>query len=190
MYWKRKNKEARAKIRQALEDSNSNTVKNLAKQLNLTPKSRKKTDAVIEMLPFFEDSGKLNEIWNKLDNMQQKAVAEAVYHKEYEFDEGRFKAKYGQKPNFGKKVDYSFTSSFLCLFIFADEVGSFVPADLALNLKSFVAKPKGFQIKTVENLPDKVTIGIPSYRQTTLKEFPLTVAVTANTALQEVFAVL
>lgn len=190
MNWKRKNKEARAKFKQALEDSDFNRVKSLAKQLNLNPKSRKKIDAVFEMLPLFEDSGKLNGIWNQLDIMQQKAAAEAVYHKEFEFDEGRFKAKYGQKPNFGKKVDYDFIPSFLCLFIFSDEVDSFVPADLAAKLKSFVPKPKGFQVKTVAELPEIVTIGIPSYRQTTLKDFPLTVAETANNALQDVFAVL
>ena len=190
MYWKRKNKEARATLEQALEDTDSNKVKSLTKQLNLTPKSRKKTDAVIEMLPLFADSVKLNGLWNQLDNMQQKAVAEAVYHKEYEFDEGRFNAKYGQKPNFGKKVNDDFTPSFLCLFIFSDETGSFVPADLAVKLKSFVPKPNAFQVKTVAELPEKVTVGTPSYRQTTLKEFPLTVAETANNALQDVFAVL
>jgi hypothetical protein len=189
MYWKRKNKEAREFLSKALEDEGFDVVKSLAKQLGLTPKSRKKLDAVAEILPLMQDESSLRKIWDSLDEMQKKAVSEAIYHKTFEFDEGRFKTKYGQNANFGKKVNYDYTPSFLRLFIFSDEVGSFVPKDLAVYLKKFATKPKGFVVKTVAELPEKVTIGIPSYRQTTLKEFPLTVAETTNNAMQEIFPV-
>lgn len=190
MYWKRKNREARARLKDALEAASSDRVKPLVKELGLTPKSRKKTDAIIELLPLMQDSVRLNEIWNRLNNMQQNAVAGAIYHKEFEFDQGRFKTKYGQSASFGTKNDYDFTPSFLNLFIFSDESGYFVPADIATKLKSFVPKPKGFQVKTIAELPEKVTVTIPSYRENKKKDLPLTVAETANNALQDVFSVL
>ncbi|MBA4183883.1 MAG: hypothetical protein H0X49_07700, partial [Acidobacteria bacterium] len=95
MFWKRKNKAARLGVDAALEDASYDTVKALAKKLGLNPKSRRKTDAIAEISPFLNGTEKAVKLFKSLDNLQQKAVAEAVFHKDNEFDDGRFAAKYG-----------------------------------------------------------------------------------------------
>ena len=118
MYWKKKNKEARARIDAALEDASFDVVKALAKKLGLTPKSRKKIDAVAEITPILRDTNKAVKIFLTLDGLQQKAVAEAVFQQNNEFDDGRFSTKYCSNPNFGVKRDfYDIDPTLLCLFI-------------------------------------------------------------------------
>lgn len=191
MYWKRKNKAARARIEAALEDASYDLVKALAKKLGLNPKSRKKTDAIAEIGPILSDTNKTVKIFLTLDNIQQKAVAEAVFHKDNEFDDGRFSAKYGANPSFGKKKDYyDIDPTLLCLFIYSDEAGKFIPQDLAAKIKPFVPKPQGFYLKTVEKLPENITIKYPEWRKKPPKEIPLTARETENEAMQDFWSVL
>ncbi len=190
MYWKRKNKEARAELDSALEDATNDVIKSLAKQLGLQPKSRKKIDAVAEIRPLLNDSAKLIEIFKSLNNIQQKAVAEAVYHQSNEFDDGRFQTKYGSSPNFSKKKDYyDIVPSLLCLFIFSDDYGKFMPADLAERIKFFVPKPQGFYLKTVARLPETITIKFADWKRKSQQEIPLTVRETAVEATQDFWAI-
>jgi len=190
MYWKRKNKEARARLEAALEDASNDTVKALAKLLNLKPKSRKKTDAVAEILPILNDTQKAVGVWKSLNNLQQKAVSEAVFHKTNEFDDGRFEAKYGAKANFGKKKDYyDIEPSLLCLFIYSDESGKFVPADIAAKLKSHIPRPQGFVLRTVEKLPKTITVKFADWKKKPAQNIPLTVRETASEATQDFWSV-
>jgi hypothetical protein len=191
MYWKRKNKQARERFESALEDASNDVVKGLAKKLGLKPKSRKKTDAIAEIQPFLSDTEKALEIFHKLDNLQQKAVAEAIYQKNNEFDDGRFRTKYGAKPSFGTKKDYyDIDPSLLCLFIYSDESGKFMPHDLAVRLKPFVPQPQGFYLKTVEELPETITVKFADWKKKSAEEIPLTVRETEAEALQDFWAVL
>jgi hypothetical protein len=191
MYWKKKNKEARARIDAALEDASSDIVKTLAKKLGLTPKSRKKSDAVAEITPLLRHTNKAVKIFLTLDALQQKAVAEAVFHQNNEFDDGRFSTKYGGNPNFGVKKDfYDIEPTILCLFIYSDEVGKFIPHDLAARIKPFVPKPSGFFLETVETLPENVTIKYPDWQKKSPKTIPLTTRETENEAMQDFWAIL
>ncbi len=191
MFWKRKNKAARAGVDAALEDASYDTVKALAKKLGLNPKSRRKTDAIAEISPFLNGTEKAVKLFKSLDNLQQKAVAEAVFHKDNEFDDGRFAAKYGANPSFGKRKDYyDVDPTLLCLFIFSDEYGKFIPNDLAAKLKPFVPRPQGFYLKTIETLPETITVKFPEWKRKSVAEIPLIVRETEGEALQDFWAVL
>ncbi len=191
MYWIRKNKAARAQVEAALEDASYDLIKALAKKLGLKPKSRKKTDAIAEISPILSDTKRAVKVFLTLDNLQQKAVAEAVFHQNNEFDDGRFSAKYGAKPSFGNKKEYyDIEPTLLCLFIYSDEAGKFIPQDLATRIKPYVPKPQGFYLKTVENLPENLTIKYPDWQKKTAKIVPLIVRETENEAMQDFWSVL
>ena len=191
MYWKKKNKEARSRIDVALDSASHDIVKALAKKLGLTPKSRKKTDAIAEILPILNNTNRAVKIFLTLDSLQQKAVAEAVYHQHREFDDGRFSAKYGSSPNFGQRKDYyDIDPTLLCLFIYRDECGKFIPQDLAAKIKPFVPKPQGFFLNTVENLPENITVRFPDWRKLPAQIIPLTVRETENDAMHDFWSVL
>lgn len=191
MYWKRKNREVRARIEATLEDASTDVVKVLAKKLDLTPKSRKKIDAVAEILTILKDTNKAAKIFLTLDSIQQKAVSEAIFHQKNEFDDGRFSAKYGTNPSFKNKLNqYDSEPTMLCLFIYSDETGKFIPADLAAKLKPYVPKPQGFYLKTIETLPENITIKFPDWKRKNEQMIPLIVRETATDAMQDFRAIL
>lgn len=101
----------------------------------------------------------LNAIWSGLDETQQAAVAETVYHPLNEYSEQRFRAKYQRVPSFqvagAKSHGYSGDkSSALGLFIHyaPDERCYFVPADLGTRLKAIVPPPAPLGLKSSETL--------------------------------------
>ena len=191
MYWKRKNKAARAQIDAALEGASYDDVKDLAKKLGLKPKSRKKTDATAEILPLLNDAKSAVKIFLTLDSLQQKAVAEAVFHRENEYDDGRFAAKYGSSPKFKIELGkYESEPTLLRLFIYSDESGKFIPNDLAEKLKPFVPKPQGFYLKTVESLPENITVNHPEWKKKPAHIIPLTLRETESEAMQDFWSVL
>ena len=191
MYWKKKNKAARAQVDAALEDTSYDIVKVLAKKLDLKPKSRRKEDAIAELKPFVEKTAKAVKLFLTLDSLQQKAVAEAVFHQNNEYDDGRFAAKYKSSPRFKIKLsEYESEPTLLCLFIYSDEFGEFIPKDLAAKLKPFVPQPKGFFLKIVDELPKTITIRFPDWQKKPAQITPLTVRETEAEALQDFWTVL
>lgn len=196
-YWAREDKESRASVKRALEREGHETVKRLGELLAVKPKSRRKNDIIEEILPHLEGE-RLRETFNRLNNLQKKAVAEAVHHDKNEFDDGRFQAKYGAVADFGKprQMYDEPTASLLRLFIYRDEISKFIPADLAARLKKFVEPPPKFQVKARAELPEKFTLREEKFnyrtRQTEveIKEIPLTVVETETNALRDVGAVL
>ena len=191
MYWKRKNKAARAQIETALEDASYDVVKDLAKKLGIKPKSRKKTDATAEILPLLNDAKSAVKIFLTLDSLQQKAVAEAVFHRENEYDDGRFAAKYGSSPKFKIELGkYESEPTLLKLFIYSDECGNFIPNDLAVKIKSFVPQPQGFFLKTTKTIPESITVKFPGWQKKPDEVIPLTVRETESEAMQDFWSVL
>jgi len=61
---------------------------------------------------------RLQAIWHRLDELQRAAVAEVVHSGSTRLPADRFRAKYGQDPNWGTGDEYSyrFSPSALCLF--------------------------------------------------------------------------
>ncbi len=196
-FWMKEDKESRETVKRALEREGHDTVKRLGELLAVKPKSRRKVDIVEAILPYFEDS-KLLDIFNRLDETQKKAVAEAVYHPKNEFDDGRFKAKYGAAADFGKPREMygEPTATFLRLFIYRDEVSQFVPADLSEKLKNFVAPPEKLKVNSHAELPETFTLSEVNFNWRTkqqevkIKEIPLTALETELAALGDVNAVL
>lgn len=188
MHWKKKNIAARAGIEAALEEVSFDVARALAKKFDLKPKSRKKEDVVAELLPLLKNTTGAAKIFLTLNHLQQKAVAEAVFHQSNEFDEGRFAAKYGAHADFGSVRDNDPTP--LRLFIFSDAYGQFIPRDLAVALMPFVPKPQGFFLKTTSKLPENITIKFPSWKRKAARVAPLTVRETEAEALQDFWSVL
>lgn len=116
-------------------------------------------DELIERISVAMLGPGLNAIWSGLDETQQAAVAETVYHPRNKYSEQRFRAKYQRVPAFqvtgAKSHGYSVDkSSALGLFIHyaPDERCYFVPAELGTRLKAFVPPPAPLDLKGSETL--------------------------------------
>ena len=108
----------------------------------------------------------LRRLYEQLDEMQQKAVSEAVWDKEGYFRADRFKAKYGGTPVFATKRDERTFSDYwgsptrLCLFLWNNDrynypwQGWIVPRDLQQRLQAFVPRPSALTLKTTDALPE------------------------------------
>ena len=90
----------------------------------------------------------MRHLWDKLDRLQQQAVAETLYAADGRFDRTAFRAKYGAEPNWGEKSDWGSITKPSALSLFIHD--SMVPADLAALLKTFVAQPSAARIKSSE----------------------------------------
>jgi hypothetical protein len=138
---------------------NRHTVEELKKLLALLPASEKlarKGELVALILSHMEGEG-LRDLWSRLDELQQAAVAETVHSPDGSFDAQRFKAKYGRSPDWGTSrdrvgylYDYQRQPSLLCLFIYRDVV----PDDLRVRLKEFVPVPPASSLKITDELPE------------------------------------
>ncbi|MCY4352801.1 MAG: hypothetical protein OXC45_06830, partial [Gemmatimonadetes bacterium] len=137
--------------------------------------------------------------WDILDDLQQKAVAEALYAPW--FDEGGFYAKYGAEPDWGDTPswsEYTHEPSLLHLFIMSgDRYGYYggqkvVPDDLKVILKKFVPKPPPAKLRVETKRPESVEV--PQYNFLTgkekIKQIPLYHADTERTAQEDLMSVL
>jgi hypothetical protein len=163
----KKDSEVFATLREALEFRNN---EHLQKLLNLLPnKERPTRKAELVALIEKELAGEnLQGLYERLEELQQKAVSEAAWDKAGIFRADRFKAKYGGLPvfaiekdrrNFG---DYYGSPTLLCLFLFSADrynnpwLGWIVPKDLQQRLQSFVPRPSAITLNTADELPEFV----------------------------------
>ncbi|MBN2531774.1 MAG: hypothetical protein JXB88_02720 [Spirochaetales bacterium] len=95
--------------------------------------------------------GVVMQLWNNLDTLQKKAVAETLYSPQALFPQTQFRAKYGTDPDWGKALPgKKFSSpSTICLFIYKLQI----PAELKSILSGFVGKPGKVNVKHTDNLP-------------------------------------
>ncbi len=148
---------------------------------------------VREMMEYTRD------YWDILDDLQQKAVAEALYAPW--FDEEGFVAKYGAKPDWGKTPawsDYNHDPSLLNLFILSSRSYGYsgsqkvVPEDLKVILKKFVPRPPPAKLRVETERPEYVEI--PQYNFLTgkkkIRQIPLYHADTEQTAQEDLMSVL
>ena len=110
---------------------------------------------VREMMEYTRD------YWDILDDLQQKAVAEALYAPW--FDEEGFVAKYGAESDWGKtpaSSNYNHEPSLLNLFVLSSRSYGYsgsqkvVPEDLKVILKKFVPRPPPAKLDVETERPE------------------------------------
>ena len=118
-------------------------VKDLKKLVRLVVIDVKLPTRKVEIIAHivYEFKNHLRHYWNALDDLQQKAVAEALYAPW--FDAGGFYSKYGELPDWGESAQWSPRSivapSLLNLFILGENQYGFessqkvVPDDLKVR---------------------------------------------------------
>jgi hypothetical protein len=147
-----------ATVREALE---TRTVDDLKKLKALLPEAASGTrkDELLNAIIGELSGDKLRLLWDRLDDLQQKAVAETVYSDSPVFIPSRFKAKYGELPDFGtNNYDWGYRAAptLLRLFLYASghwgSGDSVLPDDLKTRLLEFVPKPEPLRLKTSTEL--------------------------------------
>ncbi len=168
-------------------------LKKLARLLTSNLPTRK-AELVAVIQKAMEDPDRLRQLWEKLDTLQQAAVAEVVHSPSSRFDAALFRAKYGDDPDWGQMSRYGAeTPSLLCLFIYRNSV---IPHDLRERLKTFVPPPRAVKANTADELPATVTQLWYQYDYSTRKrkrhteEIPLIRCETERIAQHDVHAVL
>ncbi len=151
-----------ATIREALDLRNVDDLKQLVALLPTAEKHTRKGE-LIDLIERHVTGESLRALWEGLDDLQRKAVAETIHSGSPVFNAARFTAKYGAMPVFGAKKNrwgYSETPSPLRLFIYTDNRWSgyvlIVPEDLKKRLLVFVPKPEPLRLNAVDELPEFV----------------------------------
>ncbi|MBS1808682.1 MAG: hypothetical protein JST84_10865 [Acidobacteria bacterium] len=163
MPWEKKN-ETLATVQQALD---TRTVDELKKLVTLLPtkETAARKGELIALLERALIGDGLQILWGKLNDLQQKAVSEAVWDEEGRYQADRFKAKYNALPVFAQKSEdrwraYYGNPTALCLFIYSTArynnpwQGWQMPRDLQQRLRAFVPQPAAIQLKTTAELPE------------------------------------
>jgi len=165
-------------LRQALANFTVDQLKQLNTLLPDIPRVGRKDELIEAVLREYQGAGLAN-LWNRLDDLERAAVAEALYSMGGHFDASKFQAKYGKSAVFSISIDrHKQRPTLLSLFMFYEDGGRCVPLDLREPLKAFAAAPQPARLVTEDALPD------PS------NEFPLVVRAMENEALSDLPRVL
>src|SRR6266850_1341316 len=121
-----------------LAQENAETLKHFSKLLGEDKKVTRKAD-LVKLVAGHLQGSRLRELWNRLDQLQQAAIAETIYSPTLRFDKAHFKAKYGNLPSLGEDVHYYFSPKPPLARILIHSDG--ISADLAARLKEFVPEP-------------------------------------------------
>jgi len=141
-------------LKESLENYTVPPLKKLAGLLATNLPTRK-ADLVSLIQRELENPDRLRRLWDKLDTLQQAAVAE-VTHSDGNFEAAVFRAKYGGDPDWGEKSRYGelMKPSPLCLFI---QHGNLMPRDLKKRLQAFVPPPRSPEVGTVDQPPTTIS---------------------------------
>lgn len=135
-------------------------LKSLIALVTSLPRVAKKADLIDFLLQCYSGDG-LRSLYERLDERQRQALAEAVYEPDGCLDLDRFEAKYGPLPEYrATRFTYSSRSSptLLSLFLYYDhEIRRYcVPSDLLKRLEDFVPEPEPMRPDPVETLPESI----------------------------------
>lgn len=135
-------------------------LKSLMRWLPDAVPSGKKDQLVGAILRNLAGDG-LRALWDRLDDIQRTAVAEAAYALEGFFDGNRFRAKYGRLPDFTVKDNerrhsYYGPPTALGLFLYYQDGCYSLPVDMRERLRTFVPEPEPVRLNTVETLPENI----------------------------------
>ncbi len=167
-----------------------------------TPPKRKE-----ELIPLIahQVTRQLESFWSELDPIQQKAVAEVVYHDNSYWNVNQFVARYGSEPQWFERAlgpsGYYREPTKLLLFFYQDRQGLFIPDDLKQRLQEFVPKPEPLTLDSLEQLPSEerrswksrgIFISSQGVKKDEEKweEIPLTIKHREATAIHDLFAIL
>ncbi|MBW4621863.1 MAG: helicase-associated domain-containing protein [Cyanosarcina radialis HA8281-LM2] len=182
-----------ATIAEGLNQQSVDRLKKLLPHLPTKEKPTRKAE-IIELIERYLQGRELKALWEKLDSLQQAAVAEAVHSPNTRFDAARFQAKYGELPDWGTSDRYgiSQTPSRLVLFF----CGSIMPEELKQRLKAFVPPPVEAKLSTSEEIPQTIEQRWREFDYEARKvyyrveEVPLDRRLREQTASQELLAML
>jgi len=132
-------------INEGLERENAENLKWYARLLGANKKIIRKPQ-LIDFISAHLTGDRLREVWSRLDEIQQAAVAETIYSKNLRFDETRFKAKYGLLPSFGTEHYYYRAHAKHGPTLARLLLHHGMPGELAERLKEFVPQPAPTQI--------------------------------------------
>ncbi len=148
-------------VRDALDIRNVDDLKQL---LHLLPTNERPTrkGELVDLIDRHLTGEGLPALWEKLDDLQRKAVAETVHSDSPFFNAERFKAKYGALPVFGTKDDrwtWRENPSLLRLFFYSDNrysatTSAIMPDDLRKRLLKFVPKPEPVRLDAIDEAPE------------------------------------
>jgi hypothetical protein len=138
---------------------------------------------------------RIRTVWQTLDEIQRAAVAEVVYSRSTQFPADRFRAKYGQDPNWGAadKYRYGRNPSALCFFFYGNRI---MPDDLKARLKTFVPPPAENKVQSFEQLPTVYDQPFERWNSKKKKQehgsepIPIAVREAERSAQRELFSVL
>ncbi len=137
-------------------------LRDLASYLPTGTSQLKRKDDFVNALHTSLSSEQLKAHWEKLDDLQQKAVSESVWGNRT-FNRETFKAKYGKLPAFKveqpDRSSYSWPPSRLGLFF----IDSQIPVDLISKLREFVSKPEDFKLDLANTLPEYIEVKTESW---------------------------
>jgi hypothetical protein len=185
--------ETLATIAEGLNQQPVDRLKKLLPHLPTTEKPTRKAE-IIDLIGRYLQGRELKALWEKLDTLQQAAVAEAVHSPNSKFDAARFQAKYGELPDWGTSDRYgiSQTPSRLQLFF----SGHLMPEELKQRLKAFVSAPMRVKLSTSEEIPQAIEQRWREFDYEARKvyyrveEVPLEHRLREQTASQELLALL
>ena len=134
------------------------TLINLVADRNIP---KRKAD-LVEFLSRQLAGERLKKLWERLDRLQQAAVAESVHGADSSFHALHFQAKYGELPNWGETDmfrSYIRTPSLLGLF-FYNEI---MPEDLRQRMKKLAPEPVPITLDTQDDIPEEWELSIREY---------------------------
>lgn len=168
-------------------------LKKLAGLLSTAPLPTRKGELVALVAQHLEGDS-LRAVWQRLDELQRAAVAEAVHAPGGRFHGQRFRAKYGRDPDWGSLNEYDRAAkpSLLHLFLYR----GVVPDDLRERLRAFVPEPSRALLEASEELPAAFDRPFVRYdpdtrtRERRTEPVPLTVRETERAAQRDLHTVL
>ncbi len=148
------------------------TVDDLRPRVRLlkTSEDAKRKAEFVAVIEKHLEGERLKALWERLDDLQQKAVSEAIHSTDGRFDRAQFQAKYGDLPDFGTRKGrwgYGVDPSLLRLFFYSEaryqDTASVVPRELRQRLLKFVPEPAAPALDTLDELPESYELEEVSY---------------------------
>jgi hypothetical protein len=186
------------------EGLNFRTVDELKKLIQLLPiheKPTRKAELVNTLGDYLLGPG-LKKLWQELDELQQAAVAEAVYLTQGCFQPEQFRAKYGASPQWHEHSSFYSNkrpAAKLDLFFYPTSnygASNLLPEDLRLKLQAFVPKPKALTLPSAEQPPQTFLVKHRYFdyekrqSQETVEDVPVVCCLTEQAAQQELLSTL